>query len=200
MTLSYIKWLIQRLCLWIVSPNKSRTSDSIHCPFFLHCLPTLLHDKFYLFLWIILEVNQGSSPKLVLTYPLPPVEVQTWTTLTLLPQIASPPRKWSLSHERGRKVHEKLTGSLLTWGVTRTETQTIPHKVLFLVFSTEMTADRSTWETSCIWPHTQGPPFTETGLTQAERAPISDVASVKVESKNRRPQESSHWTSTCWTQ
>ena len=93
-----------------------------------------------------------------------------WSSLPWLP---IPAREGVSQPRREREVHEKLTSSLLTWGVARTERPTqFPAKFYFWYFSTEMTADRSTWETSCICP-----PFTETGVTRAERAPVSDTMS-----------------------
>lgn len=51
----------------------------------------------------------------------------------------------------------------------------------FGYFSTEMTADRSTWETSCICL-----PFIETRVTRAERVPISDTPHLRFRVKTKR--------------
>lgn len=51
----------------------------------------------------------------------------------------------------------------------------------FGYFSTEMTADRSTWETSCICL-----PFIETRVTRAERVPISDTPHLQFRVKTKR--------------
>ena len=123
--------------------------------------------KSHLFLWATLR--SVSNDQMVPCSFLPP----GWESGPApLPRLPIPARNDISQLRRAREVHEKLTGSLLTWGVARTETHTIPRKVLFLVFLTEMTADRFTWETSCICP-----PFTETGVTRAERAPVSHTMS-----------------------
>lgn len=127
---------------------------------------------------------------------LPPIGVSAWTTLIQSPLMISSPKKWCFPAKRGEKSPwEVYQQSAHMRSDENWETQTIPRKVLFLVFSTEMTVDRSTWETSCICP-----PFTETGVTRAERAPISDTPCPRVGVRLGDLCQSIHWTSTCWAE
>lgn len=88
------------------------------------------------------------------------------TCLSWWPSL--PKKKWWFPGDRA--LHKKLVKKSAHMRSDKNwETQFLA-RFYFGYFSTEMTADRSTWETSCICL-----PFIETRVIRAERVPISDI-------------------------